>query len=142
MDRKSTRVEIKLSEEERERLERIAKDPKSMQKHVWRARIILELGSGCGVFETMRRTGKSKPTVWRWWDRFLEKGVDGLLRDATRPPGKAPTSEEKVNALFELAISPPPEHARHWTAQKLGKKLGMPTSTVSSLLRKKVLNNT
>ncbi len=70
MGRKSTRQEIRLSDGERERLEGIVRDPKSLQKHVWRARIILELGSGCGLAETMRRTGMSKPTVWRWWDRF------------------------------------------------------------------------
>ena len=65
MGRKSTRQEIRLSGEEQARLEGIAGNPRSMQKHVWRARIILEPGSGCGLTETMRRTGKAKPTVRR-----------------------------------------------------------------------------
>ncbi len=26
----------------------------------------------------------SKPTVWRWWDRFLVEGFDGLLYDIPR----------------------------------------------------------
>ena len=29
----------------------------------------------------MRRTGKAKAGVWRWQARYLEAGVDGLLRD-------------------------------------------------------------
>ena len=33
----------------------------------------------------MRRTGKSKPCVWRWQARFMTEGVGGLLRDKTRP---------------------------------------------------------
>ncbi len=66
MGRKSTRREIELSDGERERLQHVAGNPRSLQKHVWRARIVLELGSGCGLAETMRRTGMSKPTVWRW----------------------------------------------------------------------------
>ena len=33
----------------------------------------------------MRRTGKSKAWVWRWQERFMEEGFDGLLRDKTRP---------------------------------------------------------
>ena len=33
----------------------------------------------------MRRTGKSKPCVGRWRARFMTDGVDGLLRDKTRP---------------------------------------------------------
>ena len=24
--------------------------------------------------------------MWRWQERFMAKGVDGLLRDKTRPP--------------------------------------------------------
>ena len=37
--------------------------PQTPRKHAWRAHIILELGAGCGLSETMRRTGISKPTV-------------------------------------------------------------------------------
>jgi hypothetical protein len=35
----------------------------------------------------MAATGKSKTCVWRWQERFMAEGVDGLLRDKTRPPG-------------------------------------------------------
>ena len=76
----------------------------------------------------------SKPTVWRWWDRFPGQRVDGLLRDATRPPGKAPVPEDRVKALIALAMSPPP-HARHWTVRALGRKLGMVYPTVHNILK-------
>ncbi len=74
---KSKRTQIVLSGEERERLERIKTDPHSILKHVLRATIIFQLGDGLTLSQTMRATGMSKPTVWRWWDRFLEEGVDG-----------------------------------------------------------------
>ena len=135
MGRKSTRREVELSDEDRERLEGIISNPRSLRKHVWRARIILEPGSGCGLTETMRRTGKAKATVWRWRDRFLEEGVDGLLHDATRPPGKKPIPEEKVKAAIALAMSPPPERARHWTVRALARKLGMAVSTMDGILK-------
>jgi hypothetical protein len=32
----------------------------------------------------MRQIGKSKVTVWRWQERFMAQGVDGLARDNTR----------------------------------------------------------
>ena len=38
----------------------------------------------------MTATGKSKTAVWRWQERFVCEGVDGLLRDKTRPPGTVP----------------------------------------------------
>jgi hypothetical protein len=34
--------------------------------------------------------GISRPTVWRWKQRFAKSRVEGLLRDKTRKPGKAP----------------------------------------------------
>ena len=41
--------------------------------------------SGAGTNEIMRRTGASKTCVWRWQERFMEAGFEGLLRDKTRP---------------------------------------------------------
>jgi hypothetical protein len=65
------------------RLEAVVADRNSPQKHVWRARIILLTAEGLGTVEIMRRTGKSKTCAWRWQERFMAGGVDGLLRDKT-----------------------------------------------------------
>ena len=130
---KSKKTQFTLSDEERERR---MNHPQTPRKHAWRAHIILELGAGCGLSETMRRTGMSKPTVWRWWDRFLAEGVDGLLHDATRPPGRAPVAEDRAKALIALAMSPPPPHASHWTLRALAERMGMVFSTVHNILHK------
>ena len=73
-------------------------DRNSAQKHVWRAQIILATAEGCGTVEVMRRTGLSKPSVWRWQHRFMAAGVEGLLRDKTRKPGKAPVPTTRWSA--------------------------------------------
>ena len=77
----------------------------------------------------------SKPAVWHRRDRFLAEGVDGLLRDATRPPGKKPIAEDRVKAPVDLAMSPPPAHARHWTVRALAEKMGMAVSTMRGIPR-------
>ena len=59
------RTQIVLSEEDRERLERIKTDPHSILRHVERATIILHLGNGLTLSQTKRVTGMPKPTVWR-----------------------------------------------------------------------------
>ena len=48
--------------------------------------------------------------VWRWQQRFAEEGVEGLLRDKTRKPGKVPTTADTlqiphatINALIGAA---------------------------------------
>ena len=133
---KSKRTQIVSGEEDRAHLERIRTDPHSILKHVQRASIVLHLGDGPALSQTMRATGMSKPTVWRWWDRFLLEGVGGLLRDIPRRRGRKPISEEKVGELIELAMSPPPEHAGHWTLRALAKKLDIAVSTVFGILER------
>ena len=132
---KSTRRQISLTSVERTELEGIINNPRSLQKHVLRARIILVLGAGHNLTETVNLTGRCKVTVWRWWDRFLKEGVEGLLHDASRPPGKPPIPKDRVKALIDLAMSTPPKHASHWTIRALTKRMGtMSRTTVQRIL--------
>ena len=78
-------VSITLLAADRRRLKMIIGDRNAPQKHVWRAEIVLLSADGLGTVEIMRRTGKSKTCVWRWQERFAEDGIEGLLRDKTRP---------------------------------------------------------
>ena len=74
---------------------KLVKDRNTPQKIVWRSQIVLFAGEGIGAVEVATRVGKSVLTVRRWRRRYASKGVDGLLKDATRPPGRrAPDGEE------------------------------------------------
>ena len=61
------------------RLQAIVNDRNSTRETVWRAEIVLATADGHGTNEIMRRAGMSKPTVWRWQERYIDEGVDGLL---------------------------------------------------------------
>ena len=77
---------------------------------------ILLSAEGVGTNAIMRETGKSKTCVWRWQERFAGEGVDGLLRDKTRPsriPKLDPSVAERVVAL---TMEEPPHEATHWTS--------------------------
>jgi hypothetical protein len=56
----------------------VARNRNSPQKHVWWAKIILLSADGVGTNEIMRQTGTSKTCVWRWQERFMAEGFDGL----------------------------------------------------------------
>lgn len=43
-----------------------------------------------GTSAIMAEAGTAKTTLWWRQARFMEEGVDGLLRDRSRPPGRAP----------------------------------------------------
>jgi transposase len=77
---------ILISEADRERLERLVRDRNTPQKVVWRARIVLLAGDGLTAEGISAAVGKSLLTVRRWRRRYAAKGVDGLLKDATRHP--------------------------------------------------------
>jgi hypothetical protein len=81
-------IVVNVTPADRRCLEAIVADRSAPQKHVWRANIILATADGCGTAEIMRRSGKSKPVVWRWQERFMAEGVARLTRDKTRKPGK------------------------------------------------------
>src|SRR5579872_3864909 len=101
-------IVVDVTAEDRRRLEGIVADRGAPQKHVWRAKIILATADGAGTAEIMRRSDKSKPVVWRWQERFMHEGVEGLLRDKTRKPGKAPLPAATVQRVIDLVLGPPP----------------------------------
>ena len=119
---------------DRRRLEAIVADRSAPQKHVWRAHIIMATAEGCGTVEIMRRSGKSKPVVWRWQARFMAEGVDGLTRDKTRKPGKQPLPATVVQRVVDLTLGPPPGDATHWTGRMLAKAAGVSLRSVQRIL--------
>ncbi len=128
-----TGISISLSDGDRRRLEAIVADRNASQKHVWRSRIILLTAQGIGTNGIMTATGTSKTTVWRWQERFMHSGVDGLLRDKTRPPGKAPVPVPRIEDVVRLTLAPPPHQATHWTARAMAKTVGLAVSTVQAI---------
>jgi hypothetical protein len=46
--------------------------------------------------------------VWRWPERFIEDGFDGLLRDKTRPSRIKPLGPEAAERVVALTLSEPP----------------------------------
>src|SRR5204862_6144774 len=85
---------IYVSPSNRARLAALIGDRNTPSKVVWRAEIVLATADGHGTNEIMRRTGKSKPCVWRWQERYVEEGVLGLMRDKTRPSRKPPLPDK------------------------------------------------
>ena len=125
---------MNVTRADRHRLEAIVSDRSAPQKHVWRANIILATADGCGTAEIMRRSGKSKPVVWRWQARFMAEGVEGLTRDKTRKPGKPPLPTGTVQRVVDLALGPPPGEATHWTGRMLAKAAGVSLRSVQRIL--------
>jgi transposase len=129
-------IEIDVSAADRARLEAIVADRNSPQKHVWRAQIILATADGCGTATIMRRAGVAKPSVWRWQERFVAEGVDGLRHDKTRPARIPPLAKAVVEGVVTRTLDQaPPDDATHWTAPAMAKACGLSASSVQRIWR-------
>jgi transposase len=126
-------VNVIVPAEDRERLLAIIGDRNRPLKHVQRAKIILSSAERLPVVEVARQAGLSRPAVWRWQQRYGEQGVDGLLRDKTRKPGKAPLSAKTVAKVLELTCSEPPGEATHWTGRAMAKAFNISLRAVQRL---------
>ena len=77
-------AEIKLSDEERQTLERWARRPKSAQALALRCRIVLASAAGELNKDISVRLGCHPTTVGKWRARFAADRLDGL-HDEPRP---------------------------------------------------------
>jgi hypothetical protein len=121
-----------VSAADRARLAAIAADRNRAQKHGARARIILHSAERLAVAEVARGAG-GQPAVWRWQRRFVEGGVDGLLRDASRKPGKAPLADATVQRVVALTCAEPPGEATQWTGRAMAKATGISLRSVQRI---------
>ena len=122
-----------VTAEDRARLEAIVADRNRIQKHVTRARIVLGSGDRLAVAEVARRAEVGRPAVWRWQRRYAEAGVDGLLRDRTRKPGKAPLGEATVRRVVALTCAEPPGETTHWTGRMMADAVGISLRSVQRI---------
>jgi len=116
-----------------ERLLAIVGDRNRARKHVQRAQIILFSAERSSVADIARRAGVSRPAVWRWQTRYADEGVDGLLRDKTRKPGRAPLALKVVARILQLTCSEPPGEVTHWTGRAMAEAVGVSLRAVQRL---------
>jgi transposase len=118
---------------ELERLQAIVSDRNQPQKHVERARIVLASAGRQPAQRVAARVGVSRPTVWHWQQRYAEAGVEGLLRDKSRKPGKAPIAAETTARVVALTCTAPRHQATHWTGRAMAKATGISLRSVQRI---------
>lgn len=78
-----------------------------------------------------------KPTVRRWWDRFLDEDIDSLPYGIRQGGDRRPIPEERVREPIDLAMSPR-EQASRWTLRAPAETLETAVSTVFGILKRNV----
>ena len=122
-----------LGPADRAQLQALLTDRNTPQKVVWRAEIVLATADGWGTNEIVRRAATSKPTVWRWQERCLSAGVDGLRRDKTRPSRVPPLPRETRLKVIAKTVQEAPPNATHWSRSTMGEAVGISPSSVGRI---------
>lgn len=122
-----------LGPAERSELQALITNRNTPRKLVWRAEIVLATADGHGTFAIMRRTGMSKPTVWRWQERYLDEGVAGLRRDKTRPSRVPPLPTETKLKVVAKTVQETPPNATHWSRALMAEAMGISPSSVGRI---------
>ena len=126
---------ISIGAADRERLERLARDRNTPQKVVWRARIVLLAGNGLTAEGIAAAVGKSLLTVRRWRRRYVAKGANGLLKDATRPSRVKPLTPDKVKQVVHMTLHEKPPNATHWSLRSMATAADISYSSVQRIWR-------
>lgn len=125
---------LRISDEDRVMLESWTRSSTASAGQVERARIVLAVADGAGTSGAAARVGVSRPTVIKWRDRFVERGLDGLT-DEPRA-GRPRTIDESM--IISATLEPPPEElaVTHWSSRLLAQRLGVGDATVARAWRR------
>ena len=117
------RYRVRLSEDERERLERLSRQRTASVRMVRRAQALLlaadektdeaiaeQLRMGVATLERLRR-------------RFVEEGLEASLRERPRPGARPKLGPKEQAFVVALACTKPPEGRERWTMQLLADRV-------------------
>jgi transposase len=119
---------IEVSDEDRETLHKWKKSPRTPQKLVRRADIILAAAEGLNNKAISERGLGSEQTICLWRKRYAERGIEGL-QDEPKPGRPRRIGQDKTAEIVATTLTPP-EGMTHWSARRLAKQVGVSHSTV------------
>lgn len=89
-----------------------------------RARVLKDLDQGATPTEIARTLGITRRTVYKWKERYLTEGMDGLL-DKARPGRPSKITDKTVRKVLSLSTEYLPEEATQWSVRLMAKHAGI-----------------
>jgi transposase len=124
---------LRLSDGERETLEKLARAQSAPYRQVLRAQVLLMAADGVANAVIAEEVGVTPVTVRAWRKGFAADGLAGLdtIREGR---GRKPTiSEETVAEIVRLTTTTTPPGATHWSCRTMAKRVGVSAATVQRI---------
>lgn len=128
------KAELKVTDSEREELERFARRVRTNRNLATRAKIVLACAKDMSNKEVAARLHVNEKTVGKWRKRFIEQRVAGLL-DEPRVGAPRKISDEQIEEVIVETLESKPKGRTHWSTRSMASAAGMSPSTVSRIWR-------
>jgi len=129
-------LQPELNAEDKALMEKLLSSGHIQHKFAVRLRTVLLRSKGKGTEEISEFLGIHPASVGSCINRYNRHGLDSLLRDKTRKPGKTPVSQEVRNEICRLVCTERPQGETHWSSRTLARRIGgISHSAVSRILR-------
>lgn len=127
-------VEVVLTDDERETLQRWARRATSSQALALRCRIVLACAGGASNTQAGRDLSVHPVTVAKWRRRFAADRLEGLV-DEPRPGAPRTVSNAQVEDVVVRTLESTPRDATHWSTRSMAAEVGLSQSTVARIWR-------
>src|SRR6201993_5201932 len=126
---------IELSSEQRNTLQRLARQRSAPARVVERARVVLLAAEGLENKQIVRRMGITPEKAARWRKRFLAGGIAALQKDAPRPGRTRTITDRRVKKVVEMTLHQKPANATHWSTRTMAAAAGISEASVRRIWR-------
>src|SRR6476659_6534204 len=127
-------VDVALSGDERETLQRWARRHSSSQALALRCRIVLACAAGATNSDVGAELRVHPTTVSKWRHRFAQDRLDGLV-NTPRQSAARTIGDDVVEAVVVDTLETAPHDATHWSTRGLAAKHGISHTTVGEIWR-------
>jgi transposase len=129
------KLQSELNAEDKDLMEKLLNAGHIEHKFAVRLQTVLLRAKGKGTGEIAEFMGIHQSTVSLYINRYNTLGIDSLLSDKTRKPGKEPISQEIKNEVVRLVCNEKLKSETHWSCRTLAKRVGISRTSVNRILQ-------
>ena len=127
---------VKLSDEQRQQLEKQARARRVSVRLAQRSKMILLAAAGFSDLKIATELSVKRQTVARWRSRFIRQGLSGIEKDAPRPGRKPQISAKRVQEIVRLTTQEKPADATHWSTRSMVHTSGISEASVRRIWKR------